>query len=773
MEENIIRKYYNEYLKEAFDLDRKNDQTNCYILGKTSNFNSNKCFINSQNRTIDFYQGIGDFCEGFAWVQKGPLYNFINERGELLSKEWFEKVEDFHNGFAYVGQNNLGNFIDKEGNLLFKEPQSLSPKSRFYPNGVAIITEYGDQMAIINKAGKKVIKDNFMKIYPFQGKNAVAIKKIANKKSTDIYDRFEYQFHIIDCDGNDLKTEYDSLQQVSEDIFVASKKNNKKKFLVNARGERIGNKEFDKYHYFCFTEGYLVIENDGISNLIGTDGNYLFKNWYPEVFPLKNGVCKVKMLDRRNEYDYIKRMYVEVEEERYGYLDLQGGLISHNWYKSVTSFIDGMAVVGDDTFKILYLDGTLSEETFSNIHEAFSYITKKQEENNEKDSSSNELHKIPGSTIKYEFQDGTPFKDTISGCFSNLSNGVLAFYYKGTLTFYNQSGEELVSLNNIDNLYNSYGFELTTLEETPRVKKVNSKKKFFHYVYEVDGRKFLLDYKPIADYGDIIICEYADYYYIFEKPTLTTRPLGKTSSITLESNYIIIDDKKYFISSLDFIDISDLTFTRRIDKKSSHTRILTFDEFKDKFKNSADLTTFNKEIAELKAAIEKEKQENLLKEAHQKREEEERLISEKKENLRNSLNNLSEILAECSKYIEELQLLVNSGDYKKITIPEELLLIQVGDHLEINPIFLTQGLLKFIDFSTISFKNVKVSGIDFSYTNVSINPQEVYKKDMSNGKYRGIDFNFCSFEGVNTLNADFTEAILDFSTNTETINRSL
>ena len=61
--------------------------------------------------------------EGFAAVRRGDnLYNFIDEKGNLLSDEWFSTYENFKNGFAIVRRKDkLCNFINKQGKIISDE----------------------------------------------------------------------------------------------------------------------------------------------------------------------------------------------------------------------------------------------------------------------------------------------------------------------------------------------------------------------------------------------------------------------------------------------------------------------------------------------------------------------------------------------------------------------------------------------------------------------------------------------------------------------------
>ena len=96
-----------------------------------------------------------------------------------------------------------------------------------------------------------------------------------------------------------------------------------------------------------------------------------------------------------------------------------------------------------------------------------------------------------------------------------------------------------------------------------------------------------------------------------------------------------------------------------------------------------------------------------------------------------------------------------------MVLDEDIFFIDVDDHKEISPMFINY--LSIIDLSGFSFKNVKVSGVNFSNSNAYFNPQDVYNKDMSNSLFRGLDFNVADFTGVNITNSDFTDCIMDFA----------
>ena len=490
MEETIIRKYYNEYLSEAFDLDLTDEQNNCYIITDQS---TRKYFVNPRKGTVDKYSEIGEFHNGLALVKSEKGYNYINEQGELISPVWFKKATDFHNGYALVGEGNILNFIDTEGNYLFKEPKIIGTDSQFYPNGTAIVRYLNEGTTIINYKGKKLIPF-FESIDPFKGKYAVATKKgtIFHQGTNTAF--WHYENYIIDSEGNTFSTSFEYLKQVDENFFVAGKSAKGKKYLINAQGERIGQNEFDD-HLYEFKEGYMVVENNGVRNLIGKDGEYLYKNWYIDISPLKDGVCKVKA---ENDYSYLNK-YGELEtatKTMYSFLDLEGNLFPRDWFDQVYNFYDEMAVVRTDyEYHILYRNGALSDVTFRDVNDAFSYINEiKENEKKERmlGQEKKELSRVHGyGHINYEFPDGTLFFNNPKGLVSNMSNGAFAYYYHGELTIYNKYGEKIAFLPNSPFLYNTATINLTTITESPKIKKVASIKKWFHYSYEIDGKKYL------------------------------------------------------------------------------------------------------------------------------------------------------------------------------------------------------------------------------------------------------------------------------------------
>ena len=108
---------------------------------------------------------------------------------------------------------------------------------------------------------------------------------------------------------------------------------------------------------------------------------------------------------------------------------------------------------------------------------------------------------------------------------------------------------------------------------------------------------------------------------------------------------------------------------------------------------------------------------------------------------------------------------------RRITLGYEDLLVKVDDHFEIKKERLE--FLKLINFIGIPMNDVKLSGIDFTGTNIYLDPQSVYQKDLSNCIFDSETMVLKSLSGCNLCGSDLSkvfgcygikEAIIDDKT---------
>ncbi len=157
------------------------------------------------------------------------------------------------------------------------------------------------------------------------------------------------------------------------------------------------------------------------------------------------------------------------------------------------------------------------------------------------------------------------------------------------------------------------------------------------------------------------------------------------------------------------------------------------------------------------------------------KQDEEKRINTEREELINSVLNLLNAL---NKNVQRLEKLNNPNSnimkdiYHSIKVDENLLFENINDHFEVRSEFIP--LLKFIDLSIITPSNLKLSGIDWSETNLaSYNPQLAYNKDLSNAKFSDSnlfgDFTNCNLSGTDLSNEKWLIGIENAITDENTI----
>ena len=115
-------------------------------------------FIDEKGNLLsdEWFEWIDNFNEGFARLQRGDgQYNFIDKQGKLLSEQWFDWIDNFNEGFARLQRSDdLMNFIDANGKIISSEWFAWVGD---FDNGFAKVQRTNGELAKIDKQGKIVI----------------------------------------------------------------------------------------------------------------------------------------------------------------------------------------------------------------------------------------------------------------------------------------------------------------------------------------------------------------------------------------------------------------------------------------------------------------------------------------------------------------------------------------------------------------------------------------------------------------------------------------
>ena len=491
--------------------------------------------------------------------------------------------------------------------------------------------------------------------------------------------------------------------------------------------------DFDKIiKYFKYVLNYEIIDIDEISAQVKKDGKYYVID--------RNG-----KLNSNKWYDTAKRFRdgyaLIIEDEKCNYINKQGNLLSKEWYDEAYSFSEGLARVKKNC-KYNFIDkqgNLLSKEWY---YEAYSF--------------SEGLARVEKNG-KYNFIDKQ--KKLISGDWydqaSDFRQDIALVEKNGKYNYIDRDGKlinkkwfksEEDAFNNARTYFKNIIFDSMTNYSV-------KKKVFGGYKCFNSYDSFSIKYKPIKDYENIyILCTNEDNFYLYNRKTKEYEDMGTNviyndSFIYQNPNvYFMYNDKKiditnYYNKYLSLIDTNNLNITQNI---AIMTRVdfdyLNSDEKKKFLEEEKEK---NKKIREQQL---KEKQEKDIQNAKELKEQEQEKMSqeliETLKTLKDSINKLNELKSRL-------------GNIKIPKITVDNVLIEVDDHKEIMEEL--KDKLQFIDLSTISFKDVDIQGIDFRGCNMHLYPQEVYKRNLKECDFTGMNIDpFMNFRGVDIRGAKFS-----------------
>ena len=111
-------------------------------------------FISEKGNLLsdEWFDWIDNFKEGFARLQRGDgQYNFIDANGKIISEQWFDWVDDFQEGFARLQRSDdLMNFIDANGKILSNDWLAWVGD---FDNGFAKVQRTNGEYCKIDKQG--------------------------------------------------------------------------------------------------------------------------------------------------------------------------------------------------------------------------------------------------------------------------------------------------------------------------------------------------------------------------------------------------------------------------------------------------------------------------------------------------------------------------------------------------------------------------------------------------------------------------------------------
>ena len=549
-----------------------------------------------------------------------------------------------------------------------------------------------------------------------------------------------------------------------EDGYIAVKKE-KKWYFLDKEGNFLNNEGFNSVSRFV--DGYARVYTDEGQNIIDTNGDLVSKIFYEDTCLFHEGFAAVKVgngwtfIDTNGKpigdvyfnqvYDF-KDGYARVrdKDKGYNYIDKQGNLVLDKWVTSATDFKEGMATIVEDLDSKLTLFTKNKEKiktkyrTIDEFVNGYAVVRNQNYDQNliDKDGKLVSLfwfYRVSDFSCGYAMvvnRSGNDYKYNYMDTKGRLAGSWTKIPYNLSHTL-----DEFAPRPNLNNK-NLGNYQVT--------------KTLLSYRCTNLPDYFTVKYEPVRIYGlRYVLCIDKAKLILFDRTTNEYKELGYLGFIEFD-NYFIYDKNNktvYFMYNDQMIDITDY-YKRKLvncDKLSiSHdVRVLSKNDF------------FIGNEQAIRERWQKEKEKNIrTKQEHQKASNDKKLEELRQKDERTRKKNKvrqKEILLQVKSLLMELnELEKTEGPIERIQVDD--VIISVGDHKEINPIYTSNDILRRINLSLVSFNNVKVEGIDFRGCNISFSPQEVYKKSLRNCNFEGIYIEpFMNFTGVDIRGAKFSD----------------
>lgn len=232
----------------------------------------------------DAYDGFYYDYEGYIKVvlkkdKKTILYNFINEKGQELSKVWFKKCGKFKNGMVpVILTDGTHNILTSDGRLLLRKNNNYISIKHF-ANDFFIAQGIDQKYRLISREGKQIKRyfDTVIVLDCETKNNEQYILVKRDSKWNVIGKDGEYLLERFFINANKLKNILNVWYPTANPKVFYHKFIDLRTGNVILEGEYLNVKFVPSYNYF------LLIKKDGKVNALNTEGKILFKEWYDKI----------------------------------------------------------------------------------------------------------------------------------------------------------------------------------------------------------------------------------------------------------------------------------------------------------------------------------------------------------------------------------------------------------------------------------------------------------------------------------------------------------
>jgi hypothetical protein len=330
------------------------------------------------------YDSVGEFHEGFAWVQKNGKFGFIDTSGNVIIDFKFDGTDNFKEGLGEVKIGKKYGFVNKAGVLVI--PVNFD-SVRYFSEDLAAARN-GKLWGFINKKGDWVIKPQYGQVGNFsEGLASVSpsgwFYHFIDKTGTTVISEKEgpcdypptfingyAQYHR--CSGAPSFCSDVYVDKTGTEIFIKTLQNTMQEVDgVSGEGEPIisidTNLLKNSHQELPFTEGLSIFEGENFFGFCDRDGKVVIGPQFEDVDNFSSGLARVEFNGKWGFIDHkgawvIKPLYSEAEnffgdyayvkkdDKSEGFVDTKGDFFPAPYltkYNSFKRFSEGLMGVSE------------------------------------------------------------------------------------------------------------------------------------------------------------------------------------------------------------------------------------------------------------------------------------------------------------------------------------------------------------------------------------------------------------------------------------------
>lgn len=307
---DILIKYYieNDYKDRAVKY-LKN-----FMESHPDNKNAQKWFIELKGSYTELYcrfDEMGDMVNDSMVVEKDGFYGITDAKGQKMVESEYKEIYPFsEDGFA-LARNTDGVYIyvDQDGNIR-KVPDTVYEDLGMLSSGRVAACK-GKKYGFLNEEMEPLGKFHWDRLTGVKNNVGAGMRDgkwvLVNEDGEEKYEE-QYKDVIVDRNG---------FCSAQKRIFV---KKEDGYYLINNKGKRIGDLEFDDAKPFIDGEGYAAVCRGDKWGFINSDGELVIDCQYENAESFQNGYAAI------------------CEDGLWGYIDIEGNLIIDTQFVSALHF---------------------------------------------------------------------------------------------------------------------------------------------------------------------------------------------------------------------------------------------------------------------------------------------------------------------------------------------------------------------------------------------------------------------------------------------------